>query len=319
MQTIFESIVRKENDHTNLLRNVMERYPRVAASTLSYLIGRSFSEADAASFLFRTQCSFSGLDGREVPDLRVEGQDFRCLIEAKVDPGLHLTSAQQDGYRGFFESVGEKHLCFLVPDRWQHSESIDRVRASLQSSDIAVYERRWRGLVETLKDAAKAVGDPILSEVISFWKWRFEIESMSPKEKDSLNAWSSEQYLAFRKLQKTIDQAKDLFASRGYETELETSFTTSYGFYLKRGRLYLLWIGIWAPTSIPLTYGFHATKSIWLRPNPIPLSPISIQPELCTSFGFRRELTGEIVVSEAPGWFPRSNGDIRQRPSWQGF
>lgn len=275
MQTIFESIVRKENDHTNLLRNVMERYPQVAASTLSYLIGRSFSEAVAASFLFRTQCSFSGLEGREVPDLRVEGQDFRCLIEAKVDPGLNLTSAQQDGYRGCFESVGEKHLCFLVPDRWQHSESIDRVRALLQSSGIVVYERRWRELVETLTDAAKSVGDPVLSEVISFWRWRFESENMSLIEKEILNAWSSEQYVAFRKLHKTIDQAKDLFASRGYETERETSFTESYGFYLKRGRSYLLWIGIWTPSEVPLSYGFHATKSIWLRPNPIPVSPIS--------------------------------------------
>lgn len=285
MQSIFESVVRKENDHTNLLRNVMERHPQVAASTLSYLVGRSLSDAEAASFLFRTQCSFPGSDGREVPDLIVEGHNFRCLIEAKIDPGLDLTRAQQGGYRGCFESVGEQHLCFLVPDRWQHSESVDRVRTSLQSSGIAVHERRWRGLVEELTDAVKSLGDPILIEVISFWKWRFEIESMSLKEKEILNAWSSDQYIAFRKLHKTIDQAKDLFASRGYETEVETSFTESYGFYLKRGRSYLLWIGIWTPSAVPLSYGFHATKSIWLRPNPIPISPISILEHNLWSLG----------------------------------
>jgi hypothetical protein len=275
MQTIFESVVRKENDHTNLLRNVMERYPQVAASALSYLLGRIVSNADAASFLFRTQSLFLGLSGREIPDLLVEGNDFRCLIEAKIDPGLDLTPAQQGGYRACFESVGEQHLCFLVPDKWQHPESVDRVRVSLQNSGITVHERRWRELVEKLTVTVESLGDPILIEIVSFWKWRFEIEDMSLKEKEFLNAWSSDHYVAFRKLHKTIDQAKDLFASRGYETELETSFTDSYGFYLKRGRSYLLWIGIWTPSNVPLSYGFHATKAIWLRPNPVPVSPIS--------------------------------------------
>lgn len=140
MQTIFESVVRKENDHTNLLRNVMERYPQVAASTLSYLVGRPVSEADAASFSFRTQCSFTGVDGREVPDLLVAGYDFRCLIEAKIDPGLDLTRAQQGGYRGCLESAGERHLCFLVPDKWQHSES---------GPDSSITSKLWHRRAQT--------------------------------------------------------------------------------------------------------------------------------------------------------------------------
>jgi hypothetical protein len=277
MRTIFESVVRKENDHTNLLRNFMERHHQAAASTLSYLVGRSVSDAEAACFEFRTQRSFFGQGGREVPDLLVEGHDFRCLIEAKIDPGLQLTRAQQDGYKGCFESVGERHLCFLVPDSWKHPEIVERVRASLQSVGIAVHLRRWRELVEGLTDTVESLGDAILIEAISFWKWRFEVENMSLNEKEFLNAWSGEQYTAFRKLQKTIDQARDLFDARGgFETELETSYTDSYGFYLKRTRKYLLWIGIWTPSQVPLSYGFHATKSIWRRPNPIPVSPISI-------------------------------------------
>jgi hypothetical protein len=122
----------------------------------------------------------------------------------------------------------------------------------------------------------ESLGDAILIEAINFWKWRFEVESMSLKEKEFLTAWSGEQYEAFRKLQKTIDQARGLFDARGYETEGETSYTQSYGFYLKRARSYLLWIGIWTPSPVPLSYGFHATKSIWRRPNPIPVSPIQI-------------------------------------------
>lgn len=255
----------------------MDRNRQVAASALSYLIGVTVPDANAASFEFRTQCSFLGADGREIPDLLVLGQDFRCLIEAKINPGLGLTRAQEDGYKGCFESVGKQYLCFLVPDGWEHSKSVNRVRESHKSVGIEVYERSWRELAEKLTETVRSLGDPILIEAISFWKWKFGVEKMSLKEKELLNSWSGEQYLAFRKLQKTIDRARDLFDARGYETELETSYTESYGFYLKRDRKYLLWVGIWTPSPVPLSYGFHATKSIWRRPNPIPVSPISIQ------------------------------------------
>jgi hypothetical protein len=274
MQTIFESIVRNENDHTNLLRNVMEQYPQVAASALPYLAGKCVSGADALEF--RTQYFFQGSGGRMIPDLLVEGPEFRCIIEAKIDPRLQLTPAQQDGYKECFGSVAERHLCFLVPDGWEHSNSINGVQESLRSAGIVVHQCRWPELVEKISEAANSLNDRILTEAVRFWRWRFQLQSLSPKERDFLNNWSSEQYIAFRKLHKTIDDAKDLFASRGYETELEGSFTGSYSFYLKRGRLYLLSIGIWTPSGVPLSYGFHATKSIWLRPNPVPVSPISI-------------------------------------------
>jgi len=276
MPTIFDSVVRKENDHTNLLRNVMEMHPQVAASILTYLIEENVSESDAASYSFRTQCSFQGLDGRGIPDLVVEGRNFRCLIEAKIDPRLDLTPAQMSGYRECFESTGERHLCFLVPDGWQHSKSVDQVKASLQNPEINVRKCYWRKLVETITEQVKSLGDPILIEVINFWKWRFESESMSDKEKEILDAWSGEQYTAFQKLHKTIDKARDLFDdSHDYETEFETTIW-SYGFYLKRNRKYLLFIGIWTPIGVPLSYSFHVTKPDWLRPDPIPVSPTPI-------------------------------------------
>jgi hypothetical protein len=277
MGTIFEGVVRKENDHTNLLRNVMEKNQLAAASALSYLLEKKVSDTDAESFEFRTQCSFLTASGREIPDLLVAGQDFRCIIEAKTDPELLLTSAQKNGYKACFESAGERHLCFLVPDRWKGLKDVEQVRTSLQSVDIFVHVRGWRGLAAELNDTARSLGDAILIEATDFWKWKFEGESMSPEEKEFLSAWSGKQYKALRKLQKSIDQARNLFDAQGYETELETSYTDSYGFYLKRARFYLLWVGIWTPSPVPLSYGYHATKSIWRRPNPIPVSPISVQ------------------------------------------
>lgn len=278
MRTVFDSLVKKENDHTNLLRDVMERHPRAASSALTYLLGRDVLDAEAAGLEFRTQCSFFGPDGRAVPDLLVEGPNFLCLIEAKIDPELGLSYQQQNGYKVCFKPLGvrEQHLCFLLPDDWKHSKNVEPVRESLNSAGIAVHERNWRGLIKKLDETSKTLGDPILIEAITFWKWRFEIQTMSSTDKEFLSSWSGEQYSAFRKLEKSVDQARKLFDARDdYETEPETQYTVSYGFYIKRGHRYLLWIGIWTESPTPLSYGFHPTKEVWLRPNPIPASPLS--------------------------------------------
>jgi hypothetical protein len=271
MPTIFDSVVTKENDHTNLLRNILERHPKAAAVALSYLLGSKISEVEAATLTFSTQHSFLGPNGREIPDMLVEGPGFRCLIEAKVDPTLELTDGQKAGYRGCFPESGNCHLAFLVPGEWKHLSSVEKVRSALPKH-IAVRAAYWRGLVNELVIVSASLNDAILDEAINFWKWRFQLERMTPDERNSLNLWSEEKYSAMRKLEKTLTQAKGLFDARGYETELETSDTYSYGFYIKRNRQYLLWVGIWTKAPAPLSFGFHSTKSNWLRPKEIPFT-----------------------------------------------
>lgn len=277
MSTVFDSLVKKENDHTNLLRDVMERRPRAASSALTYLLGRDVSEVEASTFDFRTQYSFLGPDGRAIPDILVEGPGFRCVIEAKIDPELGLSDQQRNGYKGCFNPLGEQHLSFLLPDGWKYSRSIAPIRESLNRAGISVHERNWGELIKKLGETSETIGDPILAEAVTFWKWRFEIQTMLSTERNLLNAWHGEQYSAFRKLEKSIDQAKKLFDARDddYETEAETSYAVSYGFYIKRGRRYLLWVGIWTESPTPLSFGFHPTNATWLRPNPIPASPVS--------------------------------------------
>jgi hypothetical protein len=273
MRTIFDNVVTEENDHTNLLCNIMERHPQVAESTLSYLLDKKFSVTEVTSFGFQTQCSFAGPGGREIPDIRVEGPDFRCIIEAKINPKLDLTSAQKTGYKGCFGLAGERHLCFLLPNGWRHSKSLDEVRASLDGTGIVAHKQKWwRELIVILEETSERLGDAVLIEVLGFWKRRFEVETLSPLEKEFLSTWSGEKYSAFQKLEKNIDQARMLFDVRGYETEDDKD---GYGFYIKRGRLYDLWIGIWAESPAPLSYGFDATWPDFRRPNPVPKSPIT--------------------------------------------
>jgi hypothetical protein len=50
MATVFDNIVTKENDHTNLLRSIMERHPKASATILSCLLTPlEISETEAAS------------------------------------------------------------------------------------------------------------------------------------------------------------------------------------------------------------------------------------------------------------------------------
>jgi hypothetical protein len=280
MPTIFESVVTKENDHTNLLRNIMERHPRAASAILSYLLGRSVSEVEAASLEFRTQHSFSGVNGREIPDILVEGHNFRCIIEAKVDPALDLTSGQRGGYQACLTGGGERHLCFLVPNDWRHASSVEQVSALLNDS-VSVHISHWRELVSKLEEISRPLTDEVLNEAIRFWKWSFKLEPMTPEEKQSLNTWSKEKYSAIRKLGRTISQAKGLFDARdarSFDTELETSDINSYAFYIKRGGSYLLWIGIWTKSSTPLSFGFDRRSAAWNRPLNPPLAPIKADP-----------------------------------------
>jgi hypothetical protein len=277
MSTIFDNLVTKENDHTNLLRNIMERNPKVAKVILTYLLNRDVTEDEARSFQFSTQPSFSGLNGREIPDILVERDGFRCLIEAKVDPALELTDQQKRGYPAFFLGNREHHLSFLVPNEWKHTATVDQVRMLLSDNNVSVCTSYWRELIKKLAAVSESLNDEVLNEAINFWKWRFEPNPMTAKEREFLNTWSEEKYSAIRKLEKTIDKAKGLFDARidacDFKTETERSDIRTYGFYIKRGGSYLLWIGIWTKSPTPLSFGFHTTARNWLRPALLPSAP----------------------------------------------
>jgi hypothetical protein len=63
------------------------------------------------------------------------------------------------------------------------------------------------------------------------------------------------------------------FYARKFETETETSNAYGYGFYIKRGHTYILWIGIWDAAPTPLSFGFSIEESHWLRPKKPPVAP----------------------------------------------
>ena len=135
MESIFETIVRHENDHTNLLRNILDRYPNAASVILTYLLGAKESPWDASKYEYTTQSHFHGDDGRAIPDIQIEGPGFRCLIEVKVGVTVPFTKAQQEEYAGCFQSGIENHLCYLVPaERQGRPSAPDKRRKSSRTA-----------------------------------------------------------------------------------------------------------------------------------------------------------------------------------------
>jgi len=171
MATIFDSVATKETDHTNLLRNLMDRDAKAAALILSFLTERDISETKAAKCGYRTQRAFVGPGGREIPDIVVDGVGFRCLVEVKIDPELGLTSNQLDGYASCFSPDRENYLCFLVPIDWKHHQDAKKVKALLESRNISVFVHYWPGLISELDhEAPNGQSGELFKEIVGFWR-----------------------------------------------------------------------------------------------------------------------------------------------------
>jgi hypothetical protein len=227
----------------------MERDQRAAAVILTYLLERTVSEDEAASLRFHTQHSFQGQNGREIPDIVIEGNELLHIVEVKVDPALGLTPPQESGYLGCFASDGEGHLSFLVPSNWKHR------------APCGYPVRYWHELIAELEGYPGRLADNVLNEAITFWKEALLPARMETHEREYLNAWSPEKYSAIGKLEKTLLQARRLFELRGFDAEgyYTQEVESSFGFFLKRDNKYLLWVGIWA-------VAFDIKSGSWFRP-----------------------------------------------------
>lgn len=277
MPTIFDSVVTKENDHTNLLRNLMDRDPQIAAIALSCLTGETITNVESSKLNFRTQQSFTGPDGREIPDIVVSGDNLQCVIEVKIDPQLGLTAKQREGYARCFSSTQKRnYLCFLVPIGWKHLGDVANVTGLLRQNSVRTTSTCWNVFISELaKQTEDGQGSELLREVVTFWKWRFEVCPMSPDERNFIHTWSGEKYSAFRKLEKTVEQLKKLFDARQSKTELETD-VNAYGFYIKDETGYKLWVGIWDKAPAPFCYGYHVNDPQWFRPRTAPADSVVV-------------------------------------------
>jgi len=278
VESIFEAIVRHENDHTNLLRNILDRYPKSASVILNYLLGANESPWDVSKYEYTTQSHFYGDDGRSIPDIQIAGPNFRCLIEVKVSVSVPFTKAQLDGYASCFQSGMENHLCYLVPSERRDYQNAPRDRVG--ANGTKVHYRDWTGLVRLLLDELRLRPDAILLEAATFWEQMFTVVKMTETNMTFLSEWNGNDYIAMRSLERTVDQARKLFDISEFETEQESIKVGEYGFYLKRAKRYELWAGIWvdpdSPSDLdsPLWFGIRQMGTGWRQPHPRP------QPDL---------------------------------------
>jgi acetolactate synthase regulatory subunit len=133
-----------------------------------------------------------------------------------------------------------------------------------------VHYRDWAALIVKLAGELEVRPDAVLLEAAIFWKRTFSVVKMTEDQMSFLSNWNGENYVAMRNLERTVDQARKLFDVSEVETEAEMSNVREYGFYLKRGKRYELWVGVWADLNAPLLYGFHQKSTSWSRPTPRP-------------------------------------------------
>jgi hypothetical protein len=267
MPTIFDDLVTIENDFTNLLRGILERQPSLLVPGLYRLAGIELKQRDLITAALRTQTVFAGANGRAIPDLLIETESFRCLIEIKIDPGLPLSEAQKQGYESCFSGPKRRYLGFLVPDNWQYKHQFEQIRSS-DCSQLNTILSTWPELVKAIEPEVKKIGDPVLNEALLFLSETFEAHKMTPKEESSLAQWPNDTVSALRKLELTLQQAKKIFASRGLGTEFEKPSFDEHGFYLKQDGVYLLWIGIWSKAPAPLSFGYNTSHPRWRKLSP---------------------------------------------------
>jgi len=233
---------------------------------LTYLLGAKGSPWDASKYEYMTQSHFDGEDGRAIPDIQIEGPGFRCLIEVKVSVSVPFTKAQLEEYADCFRSGTENHLCYLIPAERRDYPNQDRDRKGTNGTQI--HYRDWAGLIRVILEDLKLRPDAVLLEAARFWERTFSVVKMTEANMSFLSAWNGENYIAMRRLERTVDQARKLFAVSDFETEAEYTGVSEYGFYLKRDKRYELWVGIWADADLdtPLLFGFHQRNIGWRRP-----------------------------------------------------
>jgi hypothetical protein len=263
MDSIFEGIVKDENDHTRLLANLAERHPIIKAHLLERFSNGKVSNSNYLNLAIDTQWIHTDENlTRMIPDIRIKGNGFTCLLEAKIQNSLTLNSTQRSLYHSCLEGDDEKYFCVLVRSIAKYEHEFPSMREFAAEKGIHLHALSWADLLSSLEKFVEQLNDEIASEVVSFLKRRFEVVTWSEEERKKIEEeWSVESFLAIRKLEKVIEQTKAVAEAKGYKTEGEYSAPESHGFYIMSNRKYSIWIGTWSEAKVPVSLAISPKDS----------------------------------------------------------
>jgi hypothetical protein len=275
--SVFYKLVRDENSYTQLLCNLLRR-----SQELRHRFAALFVPEKYAGLITRDQVRPQTiLPECGIPDIVVQNQQLSLLVEVKVTASRGLTCNQEvigtagreSGYLKFLLGTSSAHRClgFLVPRDWAYGEELQRaLNEATEVYRVAFKVRYWDEVVNEIHTVLATAHDPFLEEFRVLLAERFGPMSFVGQELTML--FTKEFPIrAVRKLDILVEELADKSKAAGFELEWtkSTERLNENGFYLKQGKEYLLWFGVWTELweaeGFPLAMALQGRSASQLR------------------------------------------------------
>lgn len=228
--SIFEKIVQKEDSHSQLLCNLLNRSRPFRGLIYRLLTGRKQGEDD-----FTAQPQVDLNEGGR-PDVKIHfpedpSEDF--YVEVKTERACEPTWYQSGGY-----GAPDK-LRFIVPVGWRPTRPVP------QASRISF----WNELVSLIEHNEELRDDPLFREYRLLIDRRFPSIHIRPEEMQMIERSDKDVIVSLaRKMHRTVDALIEQFNGFVINAKrLKTEFDESedeYGFEIRFGERRLLWVGM---------------------------------------------------------------------------
>lgn len=224
MSNIFDSIIKQENNLSDLLFNCL-KYEELRKAFTSFLgIEHECEHKDFHRELFL------GNNGR--CDLAIQNTFVYCIIEIKVYD-TNLSDNQPNNYLKHIETIEEnkkKQLYFLIPKDYTQKEVLLSEKIKL------VF---WEDFIELIPDSSNEV----IKEFKHYlYKWfHMSLQKINDNE---LRLLSDRNYsVALTKLMDNIEELADHLNTKYKVSKAKTSY--EFGFYIESVEYGQLFYGIW--------------------------------------------------------------------------
>jgi hypothetical protein len=250
-KSIFHKVVRREPGYTQLLVNLMKRYPDFRNAVLAALLNPAVSNTVLPHEI---EADINAEQGCR-PDIIIHSNDLLAYIEVKIRHNCQMTDNQicedltdssKSGYVQNLRASPARHrwMVFLVPAGWSHRIQAEEFLQHVKTLTTSINTRlvSWEDVLQIVQRFAS---DPIIREFHQVLLEQFGPITFTEEEVSMLTSETfAPAFRGVRKLESTIDAVETEVTKSGFATERERDEET-YGFYVMRGRNYLLWFGVW--------------------------------------------------------------------------
>jgi hypothetical protein len=251
---LFNRLVNKEDDYTQLLCNLMLRFDDLRHKLFTLLLSEKLAILVRSKTL-SIQHTLPNRCGR--PDIAILTDELCVLLEVKIEPNRGPTANQDcnetdlGGYIRFLsEDVQgrERWLVYLVPRDWTHLEKVSAGLKRLNGTNHPTIHTKivyWEDVRCAIEDSEINAHNSFVEEFRALLAERFRPLTFTKEElfmsepNDFLTVFET-----LRKLQVLMDKTFEKGVRR-YKVEWERQTEDEYGFNFLHENKYLLWFGMW--------------------------------------------------------------------------